>query len=329
MSQNEAIRLLDKYLNGDFSEEERQRVEAWLEKINSKNAEWTGLSEEEKKTYIKVLFGDLQKKIAAKSDRKNVFKYKLIYWTAAAVFLLTATYGLLHIIMTRSTKTDTVQSFVSTTTRIGEMKEVVLKDGTQVWLNAVSELRYPSAFEGDTREVYLKGEAFFKVTKDADKPFIVHSGALNTKVLGTSFDIHAYSEDKNIEVTVLSGKVVVNDQKARDKAVVLEKSERANYVKERAVLTKNKVVNMGNELAWKQGELAFYHSSMEEVAKILHRTYGLNIRFKNKVVQQCEISGHFNKKQNPESVLKAICLSIDGQFSLHGKEVSISGPGCE
>lgn len=324
MSKDQALALLDKYLKGKCSEEEKQRVLSWLEGLDNNSGEWSALSNEARRKYIEQLYIGLQAKMVTGVHEKNGNGRGFWYRMVAAILVLIAASGFLYFITSQSKETTTVK-YARISTGIGEMQMVTLKDGTQVWLNAMSEIRYPAQFTGNSREVYIKGEAYFKVAADQDRPFVVHSGLLQTKVLGTSFDIKSYPEDKDIEVAVLSGKVMVRHQGQKDNKVILTQNEKVQYDKKRARLTKSKVANSGDLGAWQRKQLAFYHTPMVEVASVFYRAFGLKMHFADDKVKRYELSGHFDMNQEPENILKAICLSIGGEYMKEGKDVFIKG----
>ncbi|HLR38352.1 MAG TPA: FecR domain-containing protein [Chitinophagaceae bacterium] len=325
MSQNEAIELLDKYLKGQASEEESRQVESWLERINKENNEWKAFSDADRKAYIQALYEDLQRKIAGHSVKRSHLKFW--QWAAAAVIFLAATFGTLYMTVFKgeqSSQVISVQDYTSLSTGVGEMKEITLKDGTKVWLNAMSELRYPPSFQGDTRELYIKGEAFFDVAQDQQHPFIVHSGALKTKVLGTSFNVSAYPDEEEIEIAVLSGKIAVSREEVKSsKKVELVQNEKVSYTKASETIDKSHVAHAENYDAWRKGEMVFYHTPMKEVVEVLQRNYGLQFQFETEAMKEVEISGTFDKKQQSKIVLKAICLSMGGQFKKEGIHITI------
>ncbi len=324
MSKDQVIVLLDKYLNGECSEAEKQRVLSWLEGIDNESGEWSVLSADAKKAYIEKLYADIQAQMVPDTNAEHKGR-RLWYRVAAAILVLIAAGGLLYYMGTLQAGETKAIKYVRTSTGIGEIQRITLDDGTQVWLNALSEIRYPAHFTGNSRAVYVKGEAFFKVAADEKRPFIVRAGPLQTKVLGTSFDISAYPENKNIEVAVLSGKVMVHRAGRENNKTVLTQNEKVMYYKKQAVLRKEKVTNSGDLLAWQQDQLAFYHTPMTEVARVFYRAFGIEIRFADHAVKQYELSGRFDTHQGAENILKAICLSIGGEYTQDGKTVMIRG----
>ena len=154
----------------------------------------------------------------------------------------------------------------------GQDYHLTLADGTQVWLNAESRLEFPDRFNGNTREVRLKGEAYFEVKKDAKRPFIVHTDYLTTRVLGTSFDVRAYSR-KDASVTLVSGRVQV---KTGDLAQVLSPGEQAALKGSQLAVIP---VDTYPITQWKEGFFYFDNQSLFVIMQELARWYGVNVSF--------------------------------------------------
>ena len=154
----------------------------------------------------------------------------------------------------------------------GQDYHLTLADGTQVWLNAESRLEFPDRFNGNTREVRLQGEAYFEVKKDAKRPFIVHTDYLTTRVLGTSFDVRAYSR-KDASVTLVSGRVQV---KTGDLAQVLSPGEQASLKGSQLAV---KAVDTYPITQWKEGFFYFDNQSLFFIMQELARWYGVNVSF--------------------------------------------------
>ena len=132
---------------------------------------------------------------------------------------------------------------------------IELEDGTKVWINSASRLRYPVVFSGNIREVYLEGEAYFEVQREGDRPFIVHSGEQKVTVLGTSFGISCYASEANDYTTLVSGKVKVDFERGKQ-SFVLEPGMQVAYNKESGMVRERRV-DVAEFVAWKEGEVCF------------------------------------------------------------------------
>ncbi|HKZ68194.1 MAG TPA: FecR domain-containing protein, partial [Chitinophagaceae bacterium] len=202
-----------------------------------------------------------------------------------------------------------------------------LQDGSTALLNEGSQLDYPSDFANDKREVTLTGEAYFDIRPDTKRPFIVHTGKINTTVLGTAFNIKAYPEQKQITVTVTRGKVKVGDNKKTFGVIVPNESIAVNTEISSFRLER---VNAEEALGWKKQYLVLDDISLEEAAVLIGNRYHVNISFSKKVLENCRISATFLNNENLEQVLTVVTGVVDADYTLQpNDEVIISGDGCE
>lgn len=190
-----------------------------------------------------------------------------------------------------------------TTPRGGQFK-VILPDGTTVWLNAATSLRYPTAFDGRARVVTLKGEAYFEVAKDPQQPFRVQiDDRATVEVLGTSFNIHAYSDESPVSTTLLEGKVAMVSNDAPDQRVVLNPLQQV--VADKGTLTRNNKVNMDQVLAWKNGMFNFDGLDLPAVLRQLSRWYDIEIVFEGKVPTR-KFGGEIQRDLSLQQVLRIL-----------------------
>ena len=181
----------------------------------------------------------------------------------------------------------------------GMNQQLTLTDGTKVWLNAESTLEYPETFEGKpNREVYLKGEAYFEVTKDAEHPFRVKTDALETLVLGTSFNVRAYSKE-DTQVTLVEGSVKVSDKHQGE--LHLQPGEHTNQK-----LNKTKVEKADDYHSWAEGMFYFDNTELVEIMRELGRWYNINIVFTNKEIMHDRLHFQAERKGTLEDALELL-----------------------
>jgi ferric-dicitrate binding protein FerR (iron transport regulator) len=180
---------------------------------------------------------------------------------------------------------DQLTPMVIAQTAIGEQKTILLPDGSVVSLNVASTLKYPKSFVGNVREVFLQGEAFFEVTKNTKQPFLVHTGNLATQVLGTSFNVNAYTKDVN--VAVATGKVRV---RATGEHTTLTSGEQAIYTHAIGSLKKTHVA-LDNITSWRKGLLTFEQTPLSEVLHTLERWYEVQFELADPKMATCLIRG--------------------------------------
>lgn len=162
----------------------------------------------------------------------------------------------------------------------GAEYQIVLADGTKVWLSAESALTFPSSFDGDIREVEISGEAYFEVKHDAAKPFVVRYGETGLQVLGTIFNIYAYPEDRTIITTLLEGSVKQSFE--GDRHIVLRPSEQTRYFKDGGNVVVSKV-DAEDYRAYREGKIVFRNRTLEEILLSLERTYDCRIEMSDRV----------------------------------------------
>ena len=187
----------------------------------------------------------------------------------------------------------------------GNQSRIVLSDNTVVWLNAGSRLVYPTQFNKKTREVVLFGEAYFDVTKNPDKPFIVKTSNLDVKVLGTKFNISAYAEDNAIQTVLKEGSVVVKRKGAGifEKEVVLTPNQMASFDKNTGN-TKIQEVDANYFTLWTKGLISFDEIDFVRVTKKLERFYNISINFSDPQKEIIRISGKLDLKRNRKEVME-------------------------
>lgn len=202
-----------------------------------------------------------------------------------------------------------------------------LPDGSQVWVNADSRLQYAADFSRTSREVYLEGEAFFDVKQDPDRPFIVHTAHATTKVLGTAFNVKAYKEDSQSSVTVLQGKVEVEDVHHHKSQIV---PNRQALVDIGTGQLTDKPVTAESYHAWTRGALEFNGESFGEVARILNRRFGVDIRFENEALANCTFIATFEENDSFDKIIALLCKTNASSYRTDAstQEIVISGKSC-
>lgn len=200
---------------------------------------------------------------------------------------------------------------------------IKLPDGSTVVLNGGSKLEFPESFAGDTREVTLTGEAYFDITHDPIRPFVVHTGKVRTTVLGTAFNIKAYPEQSDITVTVTRGKVKVSD----DKQVfgIVNPDQQITFNKNREV-TEQKAVDSYEVTAWIEKDIYFEDATIDQAVSQLEKRFGVTIILNNSRINDCKFTATFVKGEDIEQILRVLCdfnnatLTANGNnnFEIHG-----------
>ena len=248
----------------------------------------------------------------------------IIYWKAAAAVVIILSAFFFY--TSNYDHTGDKHNWAVKTTSRGLKKTLVLPDGTQVTMNADSKLSYPLSFKGGIREVYLSGEAFFDVAEDHRHPFIIHTGKMNIKVLGTAFNVKSYPEDEASETTLLRGSIEVTLTDRPADRIILKPTEKlvVNYARpgkgldERFSLpdSTNSLTEITYfhtrdttimETSWLQNKLIFNDEDFNSLARQMERKYNVEIDFKNEELKRLRFTGMF-EQESLEDALKALQL---------------------
>jgi len=304
-----------KYFDGTSTPEENREIIRWR-KSKQKNEQlfeelqevWriTGKISEDFQPDTSMAWRNVSKKIddyenvAIKPNRGNNISYYIS--RVAAVFIIGVAIYLMFELNNHSEK------FSEQLATKYEMRDLVLPDGSRVWLNENSLLKYSKSFDGDERIVKLEGEGYFEVVKNPNKPFVVVSENSRIEVLGTSFDYFTKENESDI-VIVNSGKVKFSELTAGNNKVVLTKGEKAELI----VLDKSIKKSLNNDinyLAWKTGKLMFENKAFDEMINTISKYYKRNFEIKTDSLKSSRLTVAFDN-QTLEDVLKIIELTMD------------------
>ncbi|MDN5205695.1 FecR domain-containing protein [Fulvivirgaceae bacterium BMA10] len=321
--------LLEKYEAGDCNENEKQLLIEFYGAYQ-KNQDWhKELGDRE------ILESELLEKINSRIINEEnapvVFNKRrpLLRIAVIMAIALIASFVLYQYSRVPDNKKDQL-AIIEKVTQRGQKSTIILSDGTQIKLNSDSKIVYPERFENEKREVLLEGEAFFDVSKDEKRPFIIKSANITTTVLGTSFNVKAFPKEM-AQVTVATGKVQVTSDKSQSsvKSHLLVPGEQVNYDPSSGQMYKNEV-DIERFLAWKDGILNFEEMKLHEAAKILERWYGVSITFDNEAIRNCRIvKGTYYKGENLFNVLKSFQYFLGFEYKVvDGNYITISGNGC-
>ncbi|HEX4959176.1 MAG TPA: FecR domain-containing protein [Lacibacter sp.] len=238
-----------------------------------------------------------------------------------------------------------VQAVKTAVTKNGTRTKLTLPDGTGVWLNAGSKLNYEKVGEGSTREVYLTGEAYFDVVRNPKRPFIIHTSAMDVKVLGTQFNVKAYPDDATVETSLIHGSVQVFLKNEPGKSYLLKPNEKLVLYKNKVMegpkvsglqkpevsttpkvaIQKLSYVNgsaLASETAWTHNMLSFTDETFEEVAQKMERWFNVEVEFKNEQLKDVRLTGSF-ENETLQQAIAALQFSTRFQFTIENNRLLI------
>ena len=196
---------------------------------------------------------------------------------------------------------------------------LTLSDGTKVWVNADSELRYPVQFTGDTREVTVIGEAYFDVQKQADKPFIVKTELGNITVLGTQFNISSYPEKERLITTLVTGKISCSLPDGKN--IILSPDQQLTVNKDGTTALKE--VDTHYFTCWKDGIFQFENAKLEDIMDQLARWYDIHVFYTSENVKHLHFSGDLSRFKNIDTFIEMFEKSSDAKLTLKGRTLIV------
>lgn len=201
---------------------------------------------------------------------------------------------------------------------------LVLSDGSRVFLNSMSKLVFPVRFTGENREVTLEGEAYFEVAKDKTKPFIVSTRGMKVEVLGTSFNIKSYPNDNQSFTTLVEGKVMVSTGDLFNEVNYLEPNQQAVYDPAKSGIIIQQV-DAAQMVQWTKGRYTFTNQTLDEIMKTLARWYDFSYQFEKENLRSIRFEGGLNKYESIDPILDIIGRTGKVKVSVKGKEILFSG----
>ena len=202
----------------------------------------------------------------------------------------------------------------------GRRHSLTLSDGTQVYLNSGSKLVFPAEFKGKTREVYLKGEGYFEVEKNPARPFIVKTDHIDIKVLGTVFNISAYSDDQTVSAVLVEGSVHVSQKdKLFNNAEYLLQPGQGCFYSVKNSNSEVKRVNLADYISWKDGLYQFHNRTLREIVEIVKKYYNITINIENEKLANTIISGKLVLTEESEDVMDYLAKTLEARYTRKDK----------
>ena len=243
-------------------------------------------------------------------------------WRYAAVVAIIIAVGCISYWQGEVNVKDTIAD-ISVEAPLGSKTKLYLPDGTLVWLNAGSRMTYSQGFGVDNRKVELEGEGYFEVKRNEKIPFFVKTKDLQLQVLGTKFNFRDYPEDHEVVVSLLEGKVGLNNLLREEKEAVLSPDERAVLNKANGLLTVESVT-ASNASQWTDGYLFFDEELLPDIAKELERSYNVKIHIANDSLKTFRFYGNFvRREQNIQEVLEALASTEKMQYKIEERNITI------
>lgn len=336
MNQNTYIELMRKKLRGKITGQEESKLNDWLSASSENEATAKSISkvwqkvDGYKEDYQPDMKAGLSKVMdfidAEEAPPKVVQMPRRRFNPMAMAAVLAVLIGVAGVVYWYGQQYS--NPILMAQTGVGETQELVLADGTKVWLNENSTFRYANEFDESQRNVVLKGEAFFDVAHNPEQPFVIQTNEAEVRVLGTSFNVRAYPSEAKNEVIVKTGKVRFQPLES-DKFIDLSANESGKYLFDKGELSKNKT-SKTNDLVWYTGKLQFTDEPLHEVLSRLSANMDIEFETLPAHLRDCPLNAIFDvKNQLNSEVVEAIkeAFQLEAKL-LESNKFQFSGAGC-
>lgn len=312
-------RIIRKYLSDRFSSETEEKLQKWIikEKDNEETEKasltyWNALKQEAG-TETSEALARINRKINYSKTGQLSFYKRMARIAAVLIPLFILAGGYLYY-------ASTANRLIEISVAYGEKKHLVLPDSSEIWLNAGTTFKYPRTFTQKERLVYLDGEAYFTVKKDAARPFIVKASQISVKVLGTRFNVKAYPSEERITTTLTSGKVEVNIPSQSPK--ILRPNEQLSYNRKTSHISIAAIPATDTE-SWVTGKLIFTNASLPEIEQTLERRYNVVIDNRIPLSGTTRYTVRFLQNEDLEQVLNVLEDIIGFDYKKNGTHIEL------
>lgn len=313
--------IIERYHQGKCSLEEQRIVEQWLDSEEvemsfPENADINAIGDRGWKRISSRYHIDVQPDPVVVPKLR---RYRMIWQIAACITLLlgAATFYYLNT-DSKNNQNNSAVAYREIKTLKGQKLTITLPDGTIVWLNSESVLRFPESFKGHSRELKFSGEAYFSVAKDASKPFIISTEKTKVQVLGTKFNLRAMATETATTVVVEEGKIQFSGAPGQQQ-LTLTANKRGVFETKGAIPSmQTDEVYAPKYMAWKNGELLMDNLTIEEVAEMLERWYNVKIKINRPELSRERYTGSF-KNASLQKVLKSMSFAVKFSYKQNGQ----------
>ncbi|HRJ29740.1 MAG TPA: FecR domain-containing protein [Cyclobacteriaceae bacterium] len=313
--------LMERYVTGKVSDQERVKIEAWLDAMGAEDNTELDLTKEEEDRIFRKLTDSLttvEDMAALKPKRKIRADQWMIRIAASLVILSLVSYVVWYYAAPRENQLEVVSK--------NGVEKIILNDGSLVWLRGESKVMYYEKPDERARYTTFEGEALFEVAKDESHPFIVQCGDVKVRVLGTSFSIRTTVDQ--VELTVLTGKVNLSSAANSEGIDVLPQEKviyKSNGEFEKLTTNEQEITSITENTDY---NMQFTNIGMGEVVDRLESKFNVSIKLSNKSIRNCKITMDFTD-QSLEKSLQLITEVLDVTYSVKDKTVTITGTGCK
>jgi transmembrane sensor len=335
--------IIERFLHDQCTDEERVAVETWYHAFEKNVDGISNLPENEQFYLENEVFAKIQRKIQPFEPIEKTNRRTWYLGGIAASILLALSVSVLFFKQqkTELTTSQTSKGFIEKANETDQELTFELEDGSKITLEPKSKVNFPEHFGNENREVFLTGEAFFDISKNPQKPFLVYSDKIITKVLGTSFWIKSMEKSKAVKVEVVSGKVSVYEKTANLKiekitnsgnGVIVTPNQKVTYFDENSNFVKGivekPIILTTKTVEAKPINFVFNDAPLSEILKNLQQSYGIEIVLEKDILNNCPLTANLNGLPF-FTKLDLVCQALHANYEVKGTSILINGKGCE
>ncbi|MCY1721801.1 DUF4974 domain-containing protein [Prolixibacteraceae bacterium Z1-6] len=324
-SEDQIHLLIIRLFTGEANSDEKQFIRSWLNQstenrkfFNDLKEIWlsSGVKDNADKYNLEHAITLFSNKVAKakKGTVRKLFVSRILKYAAVAVLLLA-----LPFMYYLGNQNAAVQdSYTTITCALGDKTNMILPDSTKVCLNSGSTLRFNNNFKKGVRQVYLDGEAYFSVTKDAENPFRIETSEIKVEVLGTEFNMKAYSDEKEVATTLVEGSVKIRSQ---SQETVIKPGQKLVYSVDSKKMALYELADLSPETEWKDGRLVFRNESLGDLELKLERWFDVDIVLADEAVKNRKYTGTLERESILE-VMSYFSLARSVDYKLDGNKIT-------
>lgn len=331
--------LLEKYLQNTCTEAEKALVEAWYAELEKVPNLHDPISDSEKEELLSNTFQQISGRLDSDEEYSLERRFPWGWLTGIAASLLLIC-GLFYTYTFPVEKEGNQSALVNPEAEIiapigfinkeSRIVQHTLPDGSTVWLRPAARITYPQTFDEKNRTVLFEGEGFFDIEKDPARPFFIHSGEMTVRVLGTSFNVKATSNQKLFEIDVVTGSVQVmaQDHEAKAQQLILKPNQQGLFETEtKRLFTKARQELLKNEI-YHSSTFHFQETPVSEVIRQLESRFSVQIQLSNSAIARCRLNADFENQPLP-AIVEMLCRSLESTYTIQDNTITIVGDPCD
>jgi len=328
--------LLEKYLNNECTDSEKELVEAWYASLRGPSDYIGSLPEHKQKLLQDETFSNIKEAINASEETvERKFPFRWLTGIAATVAILIGIFFMYNraadkqISVSKELEKKPSGDILHFINREPRIVRHQLPDSSSVWMHAGAVITYPKKFDSDKRLVTFSGEGFFDIKKDKSRPFSIQSGEMLVRVLGTSFNVNAQAKQKIFRISVVTGSVEVTapDKEHKEQVIILKPRQEALFETQSRRLTFSDIPLQNKKEIYESVTILFDNTPLNQVISQLEKRFDVHISLSNPKISTCRVSADFEQQPLP-LIMEMLCTALDATYTISGNTVMIDGLPC-